>query len=93
MNGVFTETYEPPDAPTAEYLKQAYPPTNGQSRYTGQDLPIGDCVFRLEDLAYTRSGDKGNDANIGQLIFFFPLQASVLDKTPFYDIMMRITFV
>ncbi|PVD34889.1 hypothetical protein C0Q70_06170 [Pomacea canaliculata] len=65
MNGVFTETYEPPDAPTAEYLKQAYPPTNGQSRYTGQDLPIGDCVFRLEDLAYTRSGDKGNDANIG----------------------------
>ncbi|XP_002122182.2 uncharacterized protein LOC100182932 [Ciona intestinalis] len=30
-----------------------------------EDVPSGDCSFILEDLAYTRSGDKGNSANIG----------------------------
>ena len=25
----------------------------------------GDCTYRLEQLAYLRSGDKGNTANIG----------------------------
>ncbi|KAM4709085.1 uncharacterized protein O3C94_018230 isoform 1-T3 [Discoglossus pictus] len=29
------------------------------------DLPSGPYSYRLEELAYTRSGDKGNDANIG----------------------------
>ncbi|KAM8938652.1 uncharacterized protein RCH25_052259 isoform 2-T2 [Pelodytes ibericus] len=30
-----------------------------------KDLPSGSYVYRLEELAYTRSGDKGNNANIG----------------------------
>ncbi|ELK25344.1 hypothetical protein MDA_GLEAN10020455 [Myotis davidii] len=30
-----------------------------------KDLPSGSRTYRLEDLAYTRSGDKGNSANIG----------------------------
>uniref|UniRef100_A0A8C5Q4U5 Uncharacterized protein n=1 Tax=Leptobrachium leishanense TaxID=445787 RepID=A0A8C5Q4U5_9ANUR len=30
-----------------------------------KDLPSGPFVYRLEELAYTRSGDKGNNANIG----------------------------
>ena len=29
------------------------------------NLPTGDFCYRLEDLAYTRSGDKGNHCNIG----------------------------
>jgi len=35
------------------------------------DLPSGPHTYRLEDLAYTRSGDKGNSANIGIFLFFF----------------------
>ncbi|XP_069834821.1 uncharacterized protein [Dendropsophus ebraccatus] len=30
-----------------------------------KDLPSGPYAYRLEELAYTRSGDKGNTANIG----------------------------
>nr|DBA29028.1 TPA: hypothetical protein GDO54_009298 [Pyxicephalus adspersus] len=30
-----------------------------------KDLPSGPYSYRLEELAYTRSGDKGNTANIG----------------------------
>ncbi|XP_053559737.1 uncharacterized protein LOC128650086 [Bombina bombina] len=30
-----------------------------------KDLPSGPYSYRLEELAYTRSGDKGNNANIG----------------------------
>uniref|UniRef100_A0A8C4QVM9 Si:ch73-132f6.5 n=1 Tax=Eptatretus burgeri TaxID=7764 RepID=A0A8C4QVM9_EPTBU len=29
------------------------------------ELPLGSCSFRLEEMAYTRSGDKGNTANVG----------------------------
>ena len=29
------------------------------------ELLKGDCTYRLEQLAYLRSGDKGNTANIG----------------------------
>lgn len=29
------------------------------------ELPIGEHIYRLDDLAYTRSGDKGNSCNIG----------------------------
>lgn len=31
----------------------------------GEELARGDCIYRLEQLAYLRSGDKGNTANIG----------------------------
>nr|CAB3262767.1 uncharacterized protein LOC100182932 [Phallusia mammillata] len=38
---------------------QATPPNSTDT------LESGNCSFVLEDLAYTRSGDKGNNANIG----------------------------
>ncbi|XP_076467565.1 uncharacterized protein LOC143298571 [Babylonia areolata] len=65
MNNEFVETYKAASVPTAEYLTQAYPPTNGRDQETEQTLPTGHFSYRLEDLAYTRSGDKGNTANIG----------------------------
>lgn len=34
------------------------------------DLPSGPHTYRLEDLAYTRSGDKGNSVNIGIFLSF-----------------------
>lgn len=33
-------------------------------------LKKGDCTYRLEELAFTRSGDKGDTANIGMLMVF-----------------------
>ncbi|XP_056345117.1 uncharacterized protein LOC130252017 isoform X3 [Oenanthe melanoleuca] len=47
---------------------------------TGMDLPSGPHTYRLEDLAYTRSGDKGNSANIG-VIARHPLYYPYLKKT------------
>ncbi|XP_059820790.1 uncharacterized protein LOC132391519 isoform X2 [Hypanus sabinus] len=43
------------------------------------DLPTGPCSYRLEELAYTRSGDKGNTANIG-IIARHPLYYPYLRK-------------
>uniref|UniRef100_A0A8C9UF61 Acyclic terpene utilisation N-terminal domain-containing protein n=1 Tax=Serinus canaria TaxID=9135 RepID=A0A8C9UF61_SERCA len=34
-----------------------------------KDLPSGPHTYRLEDLAYTRSGDKGNSANIDESVW------------------------
>ncbi|XP_074922845.1 uncharacterized protein LOC116824066 [Chelonoidis abingdonii] len=45
-----------------------------------RDLPCGPHTYRLEDLAYTRSGDKGNSANIG-VIARHPLYYPYLKKT------------
>ncbi|KAI1238418.1 hypothetical protein IHE44_0013147 [Lamprotornis superbus] len=45
-----------------------------------KDLPSGPHTYRLEDLAYTRSGDKGNSANIG-VIARHPLYYPYLKKT------------
>ncbi|XP_078263492.1 uncharacterized protein LOC144597784 [Rhinoraja longicauda] len=45
------------------------------------DLPIGACSYRLEELAYTRSGDKGNTANIGVIArhpLYYPYLRKVL---------------
>ena len=56
---------------TLDYSGHASGPTSQQS---GQEavregergeLARGDCVYRLDQLAYLRSGDKGNTANIG----------------------------
>ncbi|KAM8970633.1 uncharacterized protein ACOB8E_004674 [Sarcophilus harrisii] len=43
------------------------------------DLPHGSLTYRLEDLAYTRSGDKGNSANIG-VVARHPLYYPYLKK-------------
>ncbi|KAF4801242.1 hypothetical protein TURU_036938 [Turdus rufiventris] len=45
-----------------------------------KDLPSGPHTYRLEDLAYTRSGDKGNSVNIG-VIARHPLYYPYLKKT------------
>lgn len=70
MNGETVE-YKPASVPTAEYLTQAYPASdsngNGENKQCRDiELPTGDSSYRLEELAYTRSGDKGNDCNIGR---------------------------
>ncbi|XP_044156128.1 uncharacterized protein LOC122942539 [Bufo gargarizans] len=44
-----------------EYISEVEPVTPEVPK----DLPSGPYTYRLEDLAYTRSGDKGNIANIG----------------------------
>ncbi|XP_068134994.1 uncharacterized protein [Hyperolius riggenbachi] len=44
-----------------EYISSVEPITPA----VPEDLPSGPYSYRLEDLAYTRSGDKGNIANIG----------------------------
>ncbi|XP_046362784.2 uncharacterized protein LOC124139613 isoform X1 [Haliotis rufescens] len=64
MNGEHVEGYVVPTGPTAEYLKRAYPPHSADEQEMPK-LPQGEFSYRLEDLAYTRSGDKGNSANIG----------------------------
>ncbi|KAJ8403560.1 hypothetical protein AAFF_G00348860 [Aldrovandia affinis] len=46
---------------------------------TPPDLPTGPHSYRLEDLAYTRSGDKGDTANIG-VIARHPLYYPYLKK-------------
>ncbi|KAK3757537.1 hypothetical protein RRG08_032705 [Elysia crispata] len=69
VDGVM-EQFSPTPVPTAEYLTQAYPASdtngNGENKLCNDiELPSGPFSYRLEELAFTRSGDKGNDCNIG----------------------------
>lgn len=68
MNGEHVEQYQFPDIPMSEYMTQNVTPP---SRVVETPLPGGDYSFRLEELAYTRSGDKGNSANIGNQLTVF----------------------
>ncbi|KAM4611638.1 uncharacterized protein ACJ7VT_012315 [Polymixia lowei] len=71
-----------PDTP-----EQEAPPTSAED-VTDADLPSGPHSYRLEELAYTRSGDKGDSANIGVIArhpLFFPylkkhLTSSVVER-------------
>ena len=65
MNGECVEEYKVPSTPTSEYSG-----TSSKSEAESPDLPKEDHSYRLEDLAYTRSGDKGNTCNIGKIIGF-----------------------
>ncbi|XP_008294371.1 uncharacterized protein LOC103367950 [Stegastes partitus] len=59
-----------PDTPD----KDEAPPTSAEDA-PDTDLPSGPHSYRLEELAYTRSGDKGDSANIGVIArhpLFFP---------------------
>ena len=38
----------------------------------------GDCSYKLSELAYLRSGDKGDTANIGELICLTVTMAGVV---------------
>ncbi|KAK3100303.1 hypothetical protein FSP39_017866 [Pinctada imbricata] len=60
MNGNHIEEYKFPSIPMADY-----PVNTNHEEETVLDLPKGGHSYRLEDLAYTRSGDKGDTANIG----------------------------
>ncbi|XP_041820719.1 uncharacterized protein lratb.1 [Chelmon rostratus] len=71
-----------PDAP-----EQEAPPTSAED-IPDTELPSGPHSYRLEELAYTRSGDKGDSANIGVIArhpLFFPylkkhLTSSVVEE-------------
>lgn len=78
MNGEHVEQYQFPDIPMSEYMTQNVTPP---SRVVETPLPGGDYSFRLEELAYTRSGDKGNSANIGnQLICIVKIRGNSLSQ-------------
>ncbi|XP_033507770.1 uncharacterized protein LOC117272809 isoform X1 [Epinephelus lanceolatus] len=71
-----------PDGP-----EQEAPPTSAEDEHDA-GLPSGPHSYRLEELAYTRSGDKGDSANIGVIArhpLFFPylkkhLTSSVVEE-------------
>ncbi|XP_060716640.1 uncharacterized protein LOC132839596 isoform X1 [Tachysurus vachellii] len=86
LNGELMETYSetvcrsPEELHTSsQLLEQNDVPT---------DLPSGPHTYRLEELAFTRSGDKGNSANIGVIArnpLYFPylkkcLTAEMVEK-------------
>ncbi|XP_053471653.1 uncharacterized protein lratb.1 [Ictalurus furcatus] len=84
LNGELMETYRETEcsSPKGSSCVQE------QTLYIPTDLPSGPCSYRLEDLAYTRSGDKGDAANIGVIArhpLYFPylkrfLTAEVVEK-------------
>ena len=60
MNGEFVEDYKIPSV-TTQAATESKPSTPAKDA----NLLTGTNTYRLEDLAYTRSGDKGNHCNIG----------------------------
>jgi hypothetical protein len=60
------ESYQP------SLTGQAAPQTVKEAAETLADEEIerGSNSFRLEELAYARSGDKGNNCNIGEISMF-----------------------
>ncbi|XP_070613420.1 uncharacterized protein [Erythrolamprus reginae] len=77
MNGQHVETFREDISLTSDLTASHDEP---QSQEDFKDLPSGPHEYRLEDLAYTRSGDKGNTANIG-VIARHPLYYPYLKKT------------
>ena len=71
MNGEFAETYQPPDVTErssgAENMRHTELGVGGGAGGlgSGRGTTTGTAGYSLGELAYTRSGDKGNDANIG----------------------------
>ncbi|XP_009281633.1 PREDICTED: uncharacterized protein LOC103902324 [Aptenodytes forsteri] len=77
LNGQHVETFEEDLTFTSDEVVSFDPPKISSEL---KDLPSGPHTYRLEDLAYTRSGDKGNSANIG-VIARHPLYYPYLKKT------------
>ncbi|XP_064004762.1 uncharacterized protein LOC135178116 isoform X3 [Pogoniulus pusillus] len=77
LNGQHVERFEEDLTFTADKVVSCDPPKISSEL---KDLPSGPHTYRLEDLAYTRSGDKGNSANIG-VIARHPLYYPYLKKT------------
>ncbi|XP_036413448.1 uncharacterized protein LOC118798187 isoform X2 [Colossoma macropomum] len=86
LNGELVETFREADSSLAEWRAPSRLPE--ENVYKPTDLPTGPHSCRLEDLAYTRSGDKGDSANIGVIArhpLYFPylkrfLTADVVEK-------------
>ncbi|XP_075786210.1 uncharacterized protein LOC102455426 isoform X1 [Pelodiscus sinensis] len=76
LNGQHVETFQEDLTFTSDEIVSVDSPKNDELK----DLPCGPHTYRLEDLAYTRSGDKGNSANIG-VIARHPLYYPYLKKT------------
>ncbi|XP_066136410.1 uncharacterized protein [Saccopteryx bilineata] len=76
LNGEHTETFHEDLTFTVDTLAS---PNLPKIEDNLNDLPTGSLTYRLEDLAYTRSGDKGNSANIG-IIARHPLYYPYLKK-------------
>ncbi|XP_065110388.1 uncharacterized protein lratb.1 [Paramisgurnus dabryanus] len=89
LNGELVETQNEPavDSTLVEGHTPSLLPAQEHSP-TPADLPSGTHAFRLEELAYTRSGDKGDSSNIGVIArhpLYFPylrkmLTAEVVEK-------------
>ncbi|PKU47431.1 hypothetical protein llap_2254 [Limosa lapponica baueri] len=77
LNGQHVETFEEDLTFTSDEVVLSDPPKISSEL---KGLPSGPHTYRLEDLAYTRSGDKGNSANIG-VIARHPLYYPYLKKT------------
>ncbi|KAM6269828.1 uncharacterized protein LJ264_004250 isoform 2-T2 [Porphyrio hochstetteri] len=77
LNGQHVESFEEDLTFTSDEVVSFDPPKISSEL---KDLPSGPHTYRLEDLAYTRSGDKGNSANIG-VIARHPLYYPYLKKT------------
>ncbi|KAM9426375.1 uncharacterized protein KZ484_018755 [Pholidichthys leucotaenia] len=85
MNGTLVESLSEVEPITSE---QHEAPTTSAEETPDTDLPSGPHNYRLEELAYTRSGDKGDSANIGVIArhpLFFPylkkhLTSSVVEE-------------
>uniref|UniRef100_A0A8C8RUK7 Uncharacterized protein n=1 Tax=Pelusios castaneus TaxID=367368 RepID=A0A8C8RUK7_9SAUR len=77
LNGQHVETCAEDLSFTSDIVVSLDPPKTEDEL---KDLPCGPHTYRLEDLAYTRSGDKGNSANIG-VIARHPLYYPYLKKT------------
>ncbi|XP_066575615.1 uncharacterized protein LOC136765046 [Amia ocellicauda] len=78
MDGELVETLQEDDL----FLLETPPPREAEKNSNElQDLPCGPCRYRLEELAYTRSGDKGDSANIGVIArhpLFYPYLKKLL---------------
>ncbi|XP_043401802.1 uncharacterized protein LOC102944868 isoform X1 [Chelonia mydas] len=77
LNGQHVETFQEDLTFTSDAVVSLDSPKTDDEL---KDLPCGPHTYRLEDLAYTRSGDKGNSANIG-VIARHPLYYPYLKKT------------
>lgn len=82
-----SELVESLSEPGPESSEQEVPPTSTDDD-PDTDLPSGPHSYRVEELAFTRSGDKGDSANIGVISrhpLFFPylkkhLTSSVVEE-------------
>ncbi|KAL4641796.1 hypothetical protein GN956_G10451 [Arapaima gigas] len=86
LDGEFVEEHKEVDEDTEDSHHQPQKTESDTEMF--KDLPSGPHSYRLEDLAFTRSGDKGNTANIGVIArhpLFYPylkkrLTASIVEE-------------